>query len=44
MRNAIVHDYLNLDWQLLAAVIERKKYHNLQGFIQAAVGFLNQSP
>jgi len=26
MRNAIVHDYLNLDWEVIGAVIQAKKY------------------
>lgn len=28
MRNTIVHDYLNLDWQLLQQVIEQRQFKN----------------
>lgn len=27
MRNAIIHDYLNLDWNKVALVVQDKKYH-----------------
>jgi len=36
MRNAIVHDYLNMDWALLEAVLKQQDYHKLKAFIQAA--------
>lgn len=42
MRNAIVHDYLNFDWDLLAAVIVQQKYQNLRGFIQDATIYLSR--
>lgn len=29
MRNAIIHDYLNLDWNKLEAVLKEKKYENV---------------
>lgn len=32
MRNAIVHDYLNLDWELIGDVIRRRKYAVLVDF------------
>ena len=34
MRNAIVHDYLNLDAALLKAVIESRQYIALQRFVE----------
>ena len=33
MRNAIVHDYLNLDRRVLKAVVESGTYKNLQEFV-----------
>lgn len=35
MRNAIIHDYLNLDWQRLNRVLLEKKYHLVNDYIQA---------
>ena len=32
MRNAIVHDYLNLDWELIGEVIRQRKYIVLVDF------------
>jgi len=29
MRNAIIHDYLNLDWNKVAIVVQDKKYHSV---------------
>jgi len=29
MRNAIIHDYLNLDWNKVALVVQDKKYHSV---------------
>lgn len=40
MRNAIVHDYLNLDWGLIEEVIRERYYQRLQSYIDAAIGFL----
>ncbi|TLM76969.1 type VII toxin-antitoxin system HepT family RNase toxin [Microbulbifer harenosus] len=34
MRNAIVHDYLNLDWELIQEVITEKKYLKLGQFVR----------
>ncbi len=34
MRNAIVHDYLNLDWQLIQKVIEDGHYKTLSRFTE----------
>lgn len=33
MRNAIIHDYLNLDWALLEAVLESGRYARVQEFV-----------
>jgi uncharacterized protein YutE (UPF0331/DUF86 family) len=41
MRNAIVHDYLNLDWELVAQVILSKAYLRLNPFILAATAYLS---
>ncbi|WIO75624.1 DUF86 domain-containing protein [Porticoccaceae bacterium LTM1] len=35
MRNAIVHDYLNLDWGLIGAVIGNKQYMVIQETTEA---------
>ncbi len=32
MRNAIIHDYLNLDWNKLEAVLKEKKYENVTAY------------
>jgi uncharacterized protein YutE (UPF0331/DUF86 family) len=34
MRNAIIHDYLNLDWQRLEAVLAERKYHEVARYIE----------
>lgn len=33
MRNAIIHDYLNLDWQKITTVIRDKKYSRIKPYI-----------
>lgn len=33
MRNAIIHDYLNLDWGKLEAVLRDKKYHRVSEYV-----------
>ena len=33
MRNAIVHDYLNLDWELIQAVLDGKHYRRVADFV-----------
>jgi len=40
MRNAIVHDYLNMDWPLLEAVLKQRDYHKLKTFILTATTHL----
>lgn len=40
MRNAIVHDYLNLDWGRIEPVIRDRVYLELEQFIQHALSFL----
>lgn len=42
MRNAIVHDYLDLDWELVQGVIKQKAFLELRSFIHAAADYLNQ--
>jgi uncharacterized protein YutE (UPF0331/DUF86 family) len=32
MRNAIIHDYLNLDWQKIEAVLAERKYQNVRTY------------
>ena len=34
MRNAIVHDYLNLDWDLIQAVLDQHYYRTVADFIR----------
>lgn len=34
MRNAIIHDYLNLDWGKLEVVLRDKKYHRVSDYIR----------
>ncbi|WP_420590769.1 type VII toxin-antitoxin system HepT family RNase toxin [Bacterioplanoides sp.] len=41
MRNAIVHDYLNLDWARIEAVIVNKQYEALGEFIGAGLDYLS---
>jgi len=33
MRNAIIHDYLNLEWQKLEMVLKQKKYYLIETYI-----------
>ena len=33
MRNAIIHDYLNLDWKKIESVLNEKKYHLVKKYI-----------
>jgi len=33
MRNAIIHDYLNLDWQKLEVVLASKKYQLISQYV-----------
>ncbi|WP_421856422.1 type VII toxin-antitoxin system HepT family RNase toxin [Marinomonas sp.] len=40
MRNAIIHDYLNLDWSKLDAVLKNKKYHLIDRYIQCVMSNL----
>lgn len=34
MRNAIIHDYLNLDWEIIEPVIKEAKYRQLRDYIE----------
>lgn len=42
MRNAIVHDDLNLDWQLLEQVLRERAFAALLPYIDAAIDYLNR--
>ncbi|MCD8520836.1 MAG: DUF86 domain-containing protein [Saccharospirillaceae bacterium] len=42
MRNAIVHDYLNLDWTRIEAVLVNKHYHAIGEFIAAGLEYLQE--
>ncbi len=33
MRNAIIHDYLNLDWRLLEDVLAEGRYRRVEAFV-----------
>jgi uncharacterized protein YutE (UPF0331/DUF86 family) len=37
MRNALVHDYLKIDYELLHALLSRKEYAVLTDFIAKAI-------
>jgi uncharacterized protein YutE (UPF0331/DUF86 family) len=41
MRNAIVHDYLNLDWKRLEEVLVNKHYQAIGEFIKAGLIYLD---
>ena len=34
MRNAIIHDYLNLDWDKVSSVLTQKKYHQVAKYCE----------
>lgn len=34
MRNAIIHDYLNLDWNKLEEILKDKKYYKVKDYIK----------
>jgi uncharacterized protein YutE (UPF0331/DUF86 family) len=40
MRNAIIHDYLNLDWQRLETVLAGRKYHEVARYSEVLCGEL----
>ncbi|WP_419810605.1 DUF86 domain-containing protein [Bacterioplanoides sp.] len=40
MRNAIVHDYLNLDWVRIEAVISKKQFEVMAEFIEAGLEYI----
>jgi len=42
MRNAIVHDYLNLDWELIQAVLDRQHYRRVADFIHDICVYLGR--
>lgn len=43
MRNALVHDYLNIDQSTVEYIIEQRKYDQLEKFANAGLQFLSQS-
>ncbi|MDO8862456.1 DUF86 domain-containing protein [Haliea sp. E1-2-M8] len=45
MRNAIFHDYLNIDWRLLEAVLNERNYRSVAQFIETvAANCCNRNP
>jgi len=42
MRNAIVHDYLNLDWELIQAVLDQQHYRRVADFIHDVCRYLSR--
>lgn len=42
MRNAIVHDYLNLDWGRIESVLMDKQYQAIGEFIDSGLAYLSQ--
>ena len=44
MRNAIVHDDLNLDWTRIETVIVNKYYEAIGEFIEEGLTFLSSEP
>ena len=40
MRNALVHDYLNIDKEIINAVIAKKTYESLLGFANKGIAAL----
>ncbi|MFL0808610.1 MAG: DUF86 domain-containing protein [Oceanobacter sp.] len=43
MRNAIVHDYLNLDWTRIEAVLKSRGYETIGVFIEEGLEYLSQA-
>jgi uncharacterized protein YutE (UPF0331/DUF86 family) len=41
MRNAIVHDYLNLDWALIQTVLDKQQHQRLTDFVTEVCTYLN---
>jgi uncharacterized protein YutE (UPF0331/DUF86 family) len=44
MRNALVHDYLNLDTEVLLDIIQQKRYQDLDEFSRLAIKALMTLP
>lgn len=40
MRNAIIHDYLNLNWELVGEVLKSRRYRLLQRYLDTVTAFL----
>lgn len=43
MRNAIVHDYLNLDWTRIEAVLKSRGYETIGVLISEGLDYLSQT-
>ncbi len=43
MRNAIVHDYLNLDWTRIETVIVNKHYEAMGEFVEQGLSYLKSN-
>jgi len=43
MRNAIIRDYLNLDWGKIETVLNRKKYHLVKQYIHIVTSELSDT-
>lgn len=44
MRNGLVHDYLNIDINIIRLVVAQGHYQTLGAFCNKAISFLNESP
>ncbi len=42
MRNAIIHDYLNLDWKKIEVILNEKKYHLIKKYISIVSSELSE--
>lgn len=42
MRNAIVHDYLNLDWTRIESVVTTQGYHKVGDFVEEGLAYLSK--
>ena len=44
MRNAIIHDYLNLDWQRVETVVKEQKYREVKNYVMQVSAQLLEFP
>ncbi len=42
MRNAIIHDYLNLDWKKLEVVLKNNKYQSVKQYVDVLLRYLHE--